>query len=127
MEINIKKQKPNREYNLLELIPNRNYKHKYREENLIDVLVPRFNDKFFGKWLQPRLKNPYIRANLDIFGSNIWELINDEYSVAQIIDIMEEKFTGEKDLKDRIIIFIQNLYRNGFIKFINIKKEIYNV
>jgi len=111
----------------LELVPSRNYEHNYREENLIDVLVPRFNDKIFGKILQPRLKNPFIRANLDELGSNTWELIDEKKSVTDIINLMTDKFSEENDIENRIVVFIQNLYKNGFIKFINIKQEIENV
>lgn len=112
---------------MLELVPLRIYNFKYREGNLIDVLVPRFKDKFFGKLLQPRLKNPYIRANLDELGSSTWELIDAHNSVSDIIKLSKEKFLNEVDLDNRIIVFIQNLYKNGFIKFINVKKEIENV
>ncbi len=127
MEKFIKQKKNGIEHNLLELVPSRNYDHNYREDNLIDVLVPRFNDKIFGKILQPRLKNPFIRANLDELGSNTWELIDGEKSVTDIINLMTEKFTEENDIENRIVVFIQNLYKNGFIKFINIKQEIENV
>jgi len=127
LEIFIKQKKNGIEHNLLELVPSRNYEHNYREENLIDVLVPRFNDKIFGKILQPRLKNPFIRANLDELGSNTWELIDEKKSVTDIINLMTDKFSEENDIENRIVVFIQNLYKNGFIKFINIKQEIENV
>jgi len=127
LEIFIKQKKNGIEHNLLELVPSRNYEHNYREENLIDVLVPRFNDRIFGKILQPRLKNPFIRANLDELGSNTWELNDKKKSVTDIINLMTDKFSEENDIENRIVVFIQNLYKNGFIKFINIKQEIENV
>lgn len=123
----IKEKNTKTKHNLLELVPTRLYKYKYREENLIDVLVPRFKDRILGKLLQPYLTNPYIRANLDVLGSSTWELIDDKNSVTDIINLLSSKFSNEIEINERVIVFIQNLYRNGFIKFINIKKEIENV
>jgi len=116
----VKKQK--KEYNLLELIPFRNYQFVYNENKKIDVLVPRFNDRFFGKFLQPRLKNPHIKANLDDMGTSVWELMDGQNKVEDIIIKMNEYHSeNEENLEERIKVFIQNLYRNNFIKFYQIK------
>jgi len=111
-------------YNLLELIPFRNYNFEFRDNNLVDVLVPRFTDKFFGKFLQPRLKRPYIRANLDSLGTEVWLLIDGKKSVNEIIELMKSKyFDSENNIEDRVILFINNLHKYNFIKFFQIKKE----
>ena len=118
------KKKSDSEYNYLELVPVRNYEHKINDDGKIDVLVPRFTDKFFGRFLQPKLKNPYIRANLDETGTKVWSLIDGKKDVRIIIDETKEHFGNDLESPDeRVILFLKNLYRNGFIKFYQINKE----
>lgn len=107
-----------KDQNLMELIPIRNFEHNIKEDGLIDVLVPRFRDKFFGKLLQPKMKNKYIRANLDKIGSFVWLQINGTNTVYDISMLSKEHF-GE-DLKEhnsRTALFVSQLFRNGFINF----------
>ncbi|MDX9790583.1 MAG: PqqD family protein [Candidatus Kapaibacterium sp.] len=110
--------------NYLELTPYRLYEHSKKEDGLIDVLVPRFSDKILGKLLQPRLKNPYIRANLDELGTAAWLEIDGKQNVAQIINTLEIS-QGEKiqPAQKRITLFLSYLHRNGFINFKEFNKE----
>lgn len=110
--------------NYLELTPVRRYEHVEKDTGLIDVLVPRFNDKILGKYLQPRLKNKYIKANLDDIGTLTWQLIDGTSQVYQIADSLSTEF-GERvhPSNDRLIAFLNQLYRNDFIYFKEIRKD----
>jgi hypothetical protein len=110
--------------NYLEMTPRRIHGHEMNDNGLIDVLVPRFKNKFFKKFFIPSSKSPYIRANLDEFGSETWKLIDGQHRVSAIADILNEKF-GEKihPVLDRLTMFLTNLYRNGFISFIEIERD----
>lgn len=109
--------------NYLELTPISNYTFEKRENGLVNVLVPRFTDKFFGKYLQPRLKNKYIKANLDEIGTATWLLINGNNKVYHIANGLTEQF-GEKiqPVNERLTQFLTQLYQAGFITFAEIKK-----
>lgn len=119
-----RRKKSNREINYLELTPFRNYDFKVKSDGLIDVLVPRFTDKILGKILQPKLKKPFIRANLDELGSATWLEINGEKKVSEIIKNLDATM-GDiiQPSQQRITLFLSNLYRNGFINFIEFLKE----
>lgn len=110
--------------NYLELTPVRRYEYVEKDTGLIDVLVPRFNDKILGKYLQPRLKNKYIKANLDDIGTLTWQLIDGTSQVYQIADSLSTEF-GERvhPSNDRLIAFLNQLYRNDFIYFKEIRKD----
>jgi hypothetical protein len=112
------------ELNYLELTPFRKYEHKLNDDGLIDVLVPRFTDKLLSKIIQPRLKNPYIRANLDELGSATWLTIDGNRKVGDIIDLLDKNM-GDKiqPSQSRITLFLSYLHRNGFINFIEFKKD----
>jgi hypothetical protein len=118
------KNKKFKDLNLMELTPVRNYEHIENEKGLIDVLVPRFTDWFFGKLLMPRMKKKYIKANLDEIGSVTWLLIDGDNKVYQISDKLSDHF-GEKvePTVNRITLFMHQLYRNGFITFKEIRKD----
>ncbi len=111
------------EWNYLELTPVAKYTCVDKEEGLIDVLVPRFNDKVFGKILQPRIKNKYIKANLDKFGSETWKLIDGQNKVKDIAFHLEQKFGTEiQPINDRLTLFLTQLNTNGFIYFLEFNK-----
>jgi hypothetical protein len=116
--------KVNRDINYLELTPVRKYEHNIKPDGLIDVLVPRFSDKILGKLLQPKLKRPYIRANLDEIGTAAWLEIDGNNKVNDIIQNLQLTM-GEKihPAQQRITLFLSNLYRNGFIYFKEFIKE----
>lgn len=110
--------------NYLDLTPYRKYEHSFKEDGLIDVLVPRFSDRILGKLLQPRLKNPYIRANLDELGTATWLEIDGSRTVGDIIGLLDKKLgDAVKPAQSRITLFLSYLHRNGFINFKEFNKE----
>lgn len=104
--------------NYLDMHPFRNYEYVFREEGLVDVLVPRFTSKFAKKYILPRMKNPYIHANLDDLGSFLWLNIDGKTNVARLIQLMSDKF-GERvqPATERVLVFLTQLYKAGFINF----------
>jgi hypothetical protein len=110
--------------NYLDLTPYRKYNHSLKDDGLIDVLVPRFSDRILGKLLQPRLKNPFIRANLDELGTATWLEIDGKSKVGEIISKLERTL-GDKvhPSQSRITLFLSYLHRNGFINFKEFNKE----
>ena len=109
--------------NYLIMTPKVKYEHIIKDNGLVDVLVPKFTDRILGKILQPRLKNKYIRANLDEFGSETWLLINGINNVNEIAEKLIEKF-GDKiqPVHQRLTTFLTQLYNAGFITFLELKK-----
>lgn len=116
--------KINKNQNFLELTPIRNYGFKKKENGLIDVFVPRFTNKFAQKLLLKYFKNPFFRANLDEFGSFLWENIDGTKNVLQLIDLLKKRF-GEsiEPATERTLLFFYQLYKSGFISFIELNKE----
>ena len=60
--------KDKKSINLLTLTPQKSLAYEYRVDGQIDVLVPRFKNAFLQRMMQKK-RSPYIRANLDEFGS----------------------------------------------------------
>ena len=110
--------------NYLDLTPIPNYGHIVKEEGLVDVLVPRFKNKTAEKLFIPKSKSPYINANLDELGSEVWKLLNGENKVHVIAEKLNEIF-GEKiqPVHERLTKFLSQLYNNGFISFKEIERN----
>lgn len=116
--------KKKKDINYLVLTPARKYDSEDREDGFINILIPRYTDFFFGKLLQPRLKNKYIRANLDEYGSAVWQEINGSTNVEQIGNKLENRF-GERiqPVLPRLTTFLTQIYDAGFITFNELERK----
>ena len=115
------KKKEKKNHNYLEMTPKVNYGYEINEKGLIDVLVPKFTDKFLSKFLMPRIRNPHIKANLDEIGTATWLLIDGNNKVDFIIERLNEKFGDKLEPSiERVLTFLSHLYRNGFITFLEL-------
>ena len=112
------KKKVKSNLNYLEMTPVPMYSYETAEEGLIKVLVPKFTSQFAKKYVNKWLKYPYIKANLDEFGTSVWLLMNGENKVDYIGNKLTEQF-GERiePVYDRLTLFLTQLYQAGFIKF----------
>jgi hypothetical protein len=107
------KKKP--QVNVLTLTPNRLLEHEYRDDNQINVLVPRFSVAFLQR-LMPKKRSPYIKANLDELGTATWELIDGHRTVSEIAESLSAKYDGQLEQPyERVAAFIQAMHRNNFI------------
>lgn len=70
----------------------------------------RIAQKFFG---QPKISH----ISLDKYGSILWQLLEGENTVFQIVKKMEDAFPSEKDkMLNRVITFLHTLQMNKYIK-----------
>lgn len=104
--------------NLLEMTPFTKHKHEVDDEGFVRVLIPRFKSKFANKYLLPKKKSTFIKANLDEFGSSTWLLMDGTKTVKDIGESLEEEYGEEiQPVNDRLTEFVNQLYANGFISF----------
>ncbi len=118
-----KKKHDHLDMNYLDLTPVRIYQHVEKPDGLIDVLVPKFKNKLMVR-LTTRVKNPYIKANLDAFGTETWLQMDGNNTVARIAGKLTEKFGEEiQPVNDRLTKFLTQLYTYGFISFNELKGD----
>ncbi len=81
------------------------------------LLVPRFRRGPLAKWLQPKLKRPYMRVKLDEIGTFAWRRMDGSIQFHVIVDDMKKEF-GEKvePADERLKKFMTILYKDKFIK-----------
>ena len=85
------------------------------EEGLAAIVFPRFNKAWMAKLFLPKNKKNEIRLQLDKHGTSVWTLINGENMVSDMLNALSNAAQQEEQFDQRIILFLQNLYRNGFI------------
>jgi len=64
----------------------------------------------------PKNKPPDIRVRLDEHGTAVWDLIDGNRTIKEIVEILAGHFHNEKNYEYRIVTFFSQLYRQGFVK-----------
>ncbi|MFZ1731501.1 MAG: PqqD family protein [Bacteroidota bacterium] len=102
--------------NLLELVPRRKREFEVDENNVVTVMMPRFENPWMLKSFVPRWKSPYVRTKLDDVGSFVWLQCDGETPVEIIAERMREHF-GEKiePAHERLKFFFQMLTRRTWL------------
>jgi hypothetical protein len=103
---------------LLELRPERGLDHDLDDDGLVTVLQPKFRGAILGRLLQPRLVKPFIRVRLDEVGSAIWETCDGQTKVAEIAEILADRWGDDFDPgHTRLALFLRTMEQHGFIVY----------
>lgn len=110
----MKKRKIKKNYMDIRFLPENHISWK-TEDNIVTLDVEnkgfynRIAQKFFG---QPKISH----ISLDKYGSTLWQLLDGENTVFEIVKKLEEAFPTEKDkMLNRVIAFLHNLQVNKYI------------
>ncbi len=109
--------------NYLELTPLRLHKEEISEENLVTVLIPKFQNRFVVRFIVPKLKSDVFKLKLDEFGSAVCLSRGGKKTVDQIAKQLLIKF-GDKiePVNERVKKFLTGLYETRLITFPEINK-----
>ncbi|GHT40491.1 hypothetical protein FACS189437_06150 [Bacteroidia bacterium] len=89
-----------------------------KEGELSVIAFPRFRSKFMLKYFVPKNKPAIIRIRLEEHGTAVWDLIDGQRTVKDIADALAEHFNHEENYEYRIVAYLQQLQRQGFIKML---------
>ncbi|MFH1160633.1 MAG: hypothetical protein V1733_06780 [bacterium] len=128
MEVSFfKRRKILKKTSALELIPVRLMECEPREEGKVDILLPRFKNRWLVRAMEPLNRKQFIRIKLDAFGSATWLLIDGKRNVAGISahlnEDSREKLTSAEETLERVNQFMTMLYQQRFITFQQIQKH----
>ncbi len=87
--------------------------------DLAVILIPKFGNHFFGKWLITKMKSPNFRLKLDEVGSFVWKHCDGSTTVKDIGQGLAAEF-GEKvdPVYDRLNLFFASLNKNKSITWV---------
>lgn len=96
----------------------------YTEESGKIILhVPKTKKKLMIKLIKYLNKELYKFLHLDTLGSYVWQQMDGNHSIQQIIQNIQQSFPEEKQLEERTMLFIQTLYKEGYIQLYQLNNE----
>jgi hypothetical protein len=113
-----------RNANFLDLTPLVLHRHETNADGTINILVPKFTGPLLGRWLQKRVKHPWMSLSLDAHGTATWLLCDGRRTVREICRDMKSQF-GEMvhPVEERVTTFLSQLYNKKLIIFREVMAE----
>lgn len=108
---------PNGKVSLLDTIPVRcDHITTEWEGDCAVIAFPRFKYEWMRRVLLPKGMSPDIRVRLEENGTAVWNLIDGQRTVQEIIALLAEHFPPEEDYASRITTYVMQLQKDGFVK-----------
>ena len=99
-------------------VPNRiNVEWKEDKDGLVTLIVPKFDGKVGKSFLKIIRKDNIFSANMDKLGSLVWKSCDGKNNVGDILKIVKKKFPKEKNINNRLYLFLQQLQNLNYITF----------
>ncbi len=76
---------------------------------MVSIVVPKFTGKVGKSFCKILRREDTFTANLDALGSMIWKQCDGTKSVKQILEVVSKEFPKEKDIDQRLFLFLQQL------------------
>lgn len=86
-------------------------------EGLVKIKVPRFKSKIGISFCNLIKKDNYFFANMDNLGSIVWKNCDGKKTVKNILDILKREFPEEKNIDQRLILFIQQMGNLNYLYY----------
>ena len=86
------------------------------KDGMVTLKVTKFKSNFGKSFLNLIKKENCFTANMDKLGSIVWKEIDGKKTVKDILKIIEKEFPDEKNINQRLYLFLQNLNNLGYIE-----------
>lgn len=105
--------------NLLDAIPIRSAHIVTEWEDGMAVLVyPRFKRAWMRRFFLFKGMSPHIRVRLEEHGTMVWNLIDGQRKVADIVALLAGHFRGDEHYAGRVTLYLLQLQKDGFIRLL---------
>ena len=101
----------------LQYVPKRTDFEWYTEDNLVRIKVPKFTSNFGKSFCNFIKKDNMFIANLDKMGSLVWVNCDGRNNVKQILDMVMKEFSNQKDIDQRLFLFLQQMKALHYIDY----------
>ncbi len=92
------------------------------ETGRLIVLLPRFRDPFWGRYLQPRLPESrrWVKVRLDGRGAVLWRAMDGRKPVRELVGAYEAAFPDDvAEAAERVSQWVYAGYESGLIAFVD--------
>ncbi len=105
--------------NLLDVVPFRSTHITTEwEGDCVVIAFPRFKYEWMKKFMLPKGLSADIRVTLELHGTAVWELIDGERTVRDIIKELAAHFENEDNYESRVTAYIAQMQKDGFIIYL---------
>jgi len=87
------------------------------KEGLVEIKVPKFQSNFGKSFCNVVKKNQTFSAKMDKIGSIVWKNCDGKKSVKKILEILEKKYPKEKQIDQRLFLFIQQMKNLHYLNY----------
>jgi len=102
----------------LQFIPKRKeYPWSVDDAGLVHITVPKFQSKLGKHLCRLVRKNNEFQADMDAIGSFIWQRCDGKLSVGDILKDLEKKFPDEKNIDQRLFVFLTQMRQLDYLTF----------
>lgn len=115
--MNEKDMKRKGKFNLLDTIPVRSSRIVTQWEGECAVLAyPRFRLAWMRRFFLPKTISPFVHIRLEEHGTAVWNLIDGQRTVREIIAGLATHFEGVEDYAPRVTAYLMQMQKDGFIR-----------
>lgn len=106
------------EEEFLKYTPRRgDFEWKVNSEGIVEINVPKFKSNFGKSFCSIIKKDNQFTGNMDKIGSIVWQNCDGQKTVADILEILKEKFPNQKNIDQRLFLFIQQMGSLNYIDY----------
>ena len=84
-------------------------------DGLVELKVPKFKSNFGKSFCKVIKKDNMFTANMDKLGSLVWKNCDGRKTVKDILELLKKEFPDEKDIDQRLFLFIQQMGSLNYI------------
>jgi len=81
------------------------------------ITVPKFTSNVGKSFCKVLKRDNTFLANLDKLGSSIWKQCEGTKTVKEILDVITKEFPDEKNIDQRLFLFLQQLGALGYLVY----------
>ena len=86
-------------------------------EGLVELKVPKFKSNFGKSFCKVTRKDDTFAAKMDKIGSLVWRNSDGNRNVSEILEILKTEFPDEKNIDQRLILFIQQMKALNYLAY----------
>ena len=87
------------------------------KDGLVQIKVPKFKSNIGISLCKLVKKDNIFIANMDKLGSIVWKNCDGKSTVKEILDLIKAEFPKEKNIDQRLFLFIQQMIGLNYIEY----------
>ncbi len=93
------------------------YEWFINKEGLVQIKIPKFTSSFGKSFCRIIKKDNKFSANMDKIGTIVWINCDGKKTVKDILEILTKEFPKEKDIDQRLFLFLQQMKSLNYINY----------